>query len=140
MIDQVSRAVDTGRLDRALDLSEGLFRINPAPYPAALYAESLRLAGRRELLSAFVRSLPRAFFSSPRMAVVMALEARDRDDEAQARRLLQSALAAHPRPPVRRALESPMSTWPSDLRGMWGLDRAADVLVLPDEAPPPDRP
>jgi hypothetical protein len=140
--DQIARATDTGRLDRVLDLSERLYyRVSPSPYPAALYAEALRLSGRRETLDAFLGSLPRPFFSSPRLGVVMALDARDREDETRARKVLRAVFAHYPRPAIGRALESPMSAWPRDLNRMWGDSKAYAVVVLPGaEEPSLERP
>jgi hypothetical protein len=137
IVDQILRAMDTGRLDRALELSERLYtRVSPAPFPAALHAEALRMANRREGLAAFLGSLPRPFLSSPRLGVVMALDARDRGDEARARAILEAVYRQKPLSGIRKTLDLPVAEWPATFKGVWGEGKGFDVVLLPGEPPP----
>jgi hypothetical protein len=136
VVDQILRAMDTGRVDRAVELSERLYtRVAPSAFPAALHAEALRLANRRESLAAFLGSLPRPFLSSPRLGVVLALDARDRGDETRARRILESVFASQPLPAIRLALDRSVADWPGTFKGIWGEGKSYDVVVVPGNDP-----
>ena len=118
--DQVLRQLDTGRPERAALLAGRLYDRAPSGYTAALYAESLRASGRRELLRAFLRGLAPADARSPLVAVVEALRARDDGDEERARALLAGAASRLPTPSVLQALRLPPRDWPSGFRQMTG--------------------
>lgn len=129
--DQILRALDVGRPDRALALGERLFELTPSGYAAALYAEGLRASGRRETLEAFLRSLPPEFRASPSLGVVQALAARDAGDEAAARRILGEVARVFPRPALVAALDRPLAGWPPNLHAMTGENLADRKLALP---------
>lgn len=130
-VDQILRALDVGRPDRASALAERLLDIAPSGYAAALYAESLRARNRPEALEAFLKSLPREFFGSPSLGVVEALVARDRGDEAAARGILGQVQRVFPRPGITKALAHPMAEWPKGLHGMTGENLEDRKLELP---------
>jgi hypothetical protein len=124
LADQLLRAVDVGRPERAVALGERLFELTPSGYAAALYAEALRASGRRETLAAFVGSLPPEFRASPSLGVVQALAARDAGDEATARSILTAVSRVFPRPALLQALPRPLASWPPTLHAMTGENRA----------------
>ncbi len=60
LYDQELRAQDMRRPDRAIEFGEELYRRVPSPQTITALAEAYRLAGKRETLRDFVRSLPPA--------------------------------------------------------------------------------
>lgn len=135
LADQLLRALDIGKPERALALGERLLEITPSGYTAALYAEALRAARRPETLAAFLRTLPPEFRSSPSLGVVEALAARDAGDEAAARRTLEAVAKVFPRPALVAALSQPMASWPAGLHAMTGDNRAGSRVDLPGVGP-----
>lgn len=131
LADQVLRALDCRNLAHALSISERLFSLTPSGYSAALHAESLRSAGRRETLEQFLGTLPPEFQSSPNLGVVQALLMRDRGDEAGARELVSRLARVFPRPGLIRAEKSPIADWPEGLHGMTGENLADRRLEMP---------
>jgi hypothetical protein len=131
LVDQLLRALDIGRPDRALAPCERLFSLTPSGYSAALYAEALRVSGRKETLAELLRGLPGEFRSSPSLGVVEALAARDAGDEATARRILSAVARVFPRPALVAAVDQPLSAWPNGLHAMTGDNRRGSRLALP---------
>lgn len=129
--DQVLREIDLGRPARAVALSERLLSQAPSPYAAALHAESLRAAGRREGLAAFLAGLPPGLRTSPSLGVVEALSARDSGDEKRAREVLGQVARVLSRPAIAGALGSPLALWPANLHGMTGENLADRTLGRP---------
>jgi hypothetical protein len=128
---QVLKSHQTRDLDRALTLAEKLRRIRPSAYSNALLAETYRLMGRTETLSGFIGSLPERRRVLPPIALVVALSARDRGDEATARLALGAAKQGYPLPALDRALSAPLSEWPSDLASFLERSGSSAAPSLP---------
>lgn len=111
LADQVLRAHETGRAERALALSAKLARLWPGEESDALFLESLRLLGRTETVSAILENLPRERAASPPVFAVRALLARDRGDLAMAARLGAAAGPYFPDTPLARDAARP-AAWP----------------------------
>ncbi|HMA29739.1 MAG TPA: hypothetical protein VKS23_07740 [Thermoanaerobaculia bacterium] len=114
--DQELRAQDMRRPDRAIEFGEELYRRVPSPQTAAALAEAYRLAGKRETLLDFVRSLPPAQRSAAELGMVLAFAARDSGDEALAREILGQVVRAGGRPEYARLASLPLAEWPETLR------------------------
>jgi hypothetical protein len=114
--DQELRAQDMRRPDRAIEFGEELYRRVPSPQTAAALAEAYRLAGKRETLLDFVRSLPPAQRSASELGMVLAFAARDSGDEALAREILGQVVRAGGRPEYARLASLPLAEWPETLR------------------------
>ncbi len=127
---QVFRAQQQRKLDRALDLSTRLFRISPRGEAAALVAESYRLLGRHETLRAFLDSLPREVRGAPPVFVVIALAARDVGEDAAAKAYLERA-ADLGTPALAAALAGPPAAWPADFAAFVTDERLSTAAVLP---------
>ncbi|HQR45867.1 MAG TPA: tetratricopeptide repeat protein, partial [Thermoanaerobaculia bacterium] len=114
--DQVFRSLDLGRPARAVPLAAFLHEQLPSGYSAAIYAECLRLAGRREEARTFLRGLPERAQLAPAVNVERALLARDEASEGEARAFLAEAARRLRTPAVERALSRPVDEWPPTLR------------------------
>ena len=66
LADQVLRAQQQRKLERAFRLATLLFELGPERESAALLAETYRLLGRHEILRAFLDALPRELRGTPR--------------------------------------------------------------------------
>jgi hypothetical protein len=121
---QAFRAQDTGDFDRAVEVSERFYRLDPGPRSAAVLLESYRLAGRRRRIVEWTRSLPVERSTSVEFGLSLALFARDIGDEAQARSLALEAAQASSSPMVRRLSELPTAQWPARLRDLSAAQRA----------------
>lgn len=114
--DQVFRNLDIGRPERAVKLAAFLHEQLPSGYSAAVYAECLRLSGRREEARAFLRDLPERAQLSPAVNLEQALIARDAGSDDVARGFLAEAARRLRTPALERALAAPPSEWPRTLR------------------------
>lgn len=110
--EQVGRAHETGRLERALDLARKLARLDPGEGSDALLLESLRLLRRTEALRAAFASLPEERVSGPSVLVVRALAARDAGDLPLAARLGEAVAPYFPGTALARDAARP-SSWPA---------------------------
>jgi hypothetical protein len=104
LLDQVVRANQQGRIDRALDLSARRLRLSADGLAAAWRLESLRRAGRALEAEALLRSLPERTREEPRINVVLALFDREGGEERRARALLASVADSFPGTPVQEAV------------------------------------
>ncbi len=111
LANQVYRAMQQQRMDRALDLSQRLAAISPIAEPAALVAETYRMLGRHETLQAFLDSLPREVRGAPSIFAVLALAARDVGENEAAKGFLEKA-ADLGTPRITAALAQAPSEWP----------------------------
>jgi hypothetical protein len=116
LYDQELRAQDMRRPDRAIEFGEELYRRVPSPQTITALAEAYRLAGKRETLLDFVRSLPPAQRGAPDFGMVLALAARDSGNERLAREILGQVLRAGARPEYARLESLPLAEWPATLR------------------------
>jgi hypothetical protein len=130
LANQVLRAQQQRKLDRALRLSNRLFALNPRGESAALVAETYRLLGRHETLRAFLDSLPRDVRGTPPVFAVLALAARDVGETQAARAYLERA-AGLGMPAVEEALSKGPSEWPADFVAFVADDRLATGAALP---------
>ncbi len=127
---QVLRALQQRKLDRALDLAGRLHGINPSADSAALVTETYRLLGRRETMMAFVDSLSPKVRATPPIFAVLALAARDAGNEASARAWMERA-AALGTPAVTAALGQAPSAWPADYADFLADERNSTIAALP---------
>jgi hypothetical protein len=116
VFDQVFRNLDIGRPERAVPLAAFLHEELPSGYSAAVFAECLRAAGRRDEARAFLRTLPDRAQLAPAVNLVKALIARDDGDEPRARSALSEAGRLLRTPALERALGAPLPAWPRNLR------------------------
>lgn len=139
LADQVLRAQETGRLHRALALSEKLAELQPAAESSALLLESLRLLGRFETADALVDGLPPGQGASPAVLAVGALLERDRGRNAVAARIGAAAAPYFPGTPLARNAEAP-AAWPATYAALVRREGAPPVSppVLP-KGPAPRR-
>ena len=114
--DQVFRNLDLGKPERAVPLAAFLHEQLPSGYSAAIYAECLRLSGRRDEAQGFLRGLPERAQLSPAVNVELALVARDAGAEDAARAFLSEAAKRLRTPAIERALGAAPSEWPRTLR------------------------
>ncbi len=114
--DQVFRNLDIGRPGRSAPLAAFLHEQLPSGYSAAVYAETLRAAGRPDEARQFLRSIPERALAAPAVNLVEALLARDDGDEERARAFLRAAAARLRTPALVRALDVPLAAWPASLR------------------------
>lgn len=138
LADQVVRAQQTERLDRALRLAEKLAALAPGEESDALLLETYRLLGRVETAERFVGELPQDRRGAPKLGVVLALFAKDRGDETTARRILGQVAPYFPGAPLA-ALDvaaSPLAIWPRDLASMTTEPEDQVALGLPGVGPP----
>ncbi|HRY42340.1 MAG TPA: hypothetical protein P5164_00220 [Thermoanaerobaculia bacterium] len=110
--EQVGRAHEAGRLERALELARKLARLDPGEGSDALLLESLRLLRREETLRAALAALPEERAAAPAVLVVRALAARDAGDLALAARLGEAAAPFFPGTALGRDGARPAS-WPA---------------------------
>ncbi|HMM35064.1 MAG TPA: hypothetical protein PKA62_10070, partial [Thermoanaerobaculia bacterium] len=110
--EQVGRAHETGRLERALDLARKLARLDPGEGSDALLLESLRLLRRTEALRAALAALPEERANGPWVLAVRALAARDAGDLSLAARLGEAAAPYFPGSALARDSARPAS-WPA---------------------------
>jgi hypothetical protein len=133
LLDQVVRANQQGRLDRALDLSARRLRLQPDGEAAAWRLETLRRAGRPFEAEALLRALPEAARRHPLINLVLALFDRDGGEEQRARALVASVAGSFPGTPVQRALDAPVASWPATLDALTRAPRRdATVQVSPE--------
>lgn len=116
LYDQVLRAQDMRRGDRAVLFAEELYRRVPSGETVTALAESYRIAGRRETFRDFVKGLPLAQRSTPDIGIVLALAARDAANERLAREILGQVLRVGGRPAYARLSQLPIAEWPATLR------------------------
>lgn len=131
LANQVLRAQQLRKLDRALALGNRLHDLDPRAESAALVAETYRLLGRHETLRAFLDSLPRDVRGTPPVFAVLALAARDVGEEDAARAYLERA-AGLGVPAVREALAKDPADWPADFISFVADDRLLMEAALPD--------
>lgn len=110
--EQVGRAHETGRLERGLELSRKLARLDPGEGSDALLLESLRLLRRTDALRAALAALPEGRASGPSVLAVRALAARDAGDLALAARLGEAVAPWFPGSALARDAARP-SSWPA---------------------------
>lgn len=110
--EQVGRAHEAGRLERALELARKLARLDPGEGSDALLLDSLRLLRREEALRAALAALPEERAAAPAVLVVRALAARDAGDLALAARLGEAAAHFFPGTALGRDGARPAS-WPA---------------------------
>ena len=116
LYDQALRAQDMRHGDRAVELAEELWRRVPGPQSATALAEAYRMAGRKETLADFLRSVPASWRGSPDFGIVVALWFRDRGENEKATRTLGRVAEIAPRPELKRLLPLPPGEWPATLR------------------------
>jgi hypothetical protein len=116
LYDQALRAQDMRNGERAILFGEELWRRVPGPQSATALAEGYRIAGRKETLAEFLRSVPAAWRGSPEWGIVVALWFRDRGEDEKAVRTLGRVVEIAPRPELRRLLPLPPREWPATLR------------------------
>ncbi len=131
LLDQVVRANQQGRIDRALALSERRLRLRTDGEAAAWRLETLRRAGRAIDAERLLRSLPEDVRRDPHINVVLALFDRDGGEEQRARALLGSVADSFPGTPVRQALTAPLATWPATLDAMTAAPRRDAMVAAP---------
>ena len=129
LLDQVVRANQQGRIDRALELSSKRLELRADGEAAAWRLESLRRAGLATQAEALLRSLPESTRRHPEINVVLALFDREFGEEQRGRALLQSVADAFPGAPIQQAVSSPLAEWPSTLDAMTRMPRR-DAAVL----------
>lgn len=118
LLDQVVRANQQARIERALELSAKRLHLRVDGEAAAWRLESLRRAGRAAEAEVLIRSLPESVRRHPQINVVLALFDRDFGEERRARALLGSVADAFRGTPVARALSAPITDWPATLDAM----------------------
>jgi hypothetical protein len=118
LLDQVVRANQQDRIDRALELSQRRLRLAADGEAAAWRLESLRRAGRAVEAERTLRSLPVATRQEPGINVVLALFDREAGNEDRARALLRSVASRFPGAAIQAAVTAPLSAWPSTLDAM----------------------
>jgi hypothetical protein len=131
LLDQVVRANQQARIDRALELSEMRLNLRTDGEAAAWRLETLRRAGRAEQAEAFLRSLPEHVRRNPLINVVLALFDRDFGEERRARALLASVAESFAGTPVREALGAPIGAWPATLDAITRAPRRDAVIAAP---------
>jgi hypothetical protein len=130
LLDQVVRANQQHRIDRALALSDRRLGLSPDGEAAAWRLESLRRSGRAVEAETLLRSLPDPARHHPLINVVLALFDRDAGEERRARALLASVASSFPDTPLQEALDAPLVGWPSTL----------DAMTARPAATPPSEP
>lgn len=123
LLDQVIRANQQGKIDRALELSAKRLHLRIDGATAAWRLESLRRGGRGTEAESLLRSLPEDVRRQPEINVVLALFDREFGEERRARALLGSVADAFPDAPLQRALSAPLAEWPATLDAMTGTPR-----------------
>jgi hypothetical protein len=128
LLDQVIRANQQGRIERALELSARRLHLQADGEAAAWRLETLRRAGRPLEAEALLRSLPERARRHPLVNVALALFDRDGGEERRARALMASVAASFPDTPVQQALEAPLANWPPTLDALTRAPRR-DAMV-----------
>jgi len=123
LLDQVIRANQQGRIDRALELSNRRLRLSADGEAAAWRLESLRRADRGVEAERTLRSLPEAARRNPLINVVLALFDRDTGEVTRARALLSSVAGSFPGTPLDAAQAAPLADWPATLDEMVRVPR-----------------
>jgi hypothetical protein len=129
--DQVIRAQQLRRVPLAVDLADKLVRLAPTGEADALMLESLRMAGLRPRAQAYLRSIPRARRSHPKINIVIALFERDAGNPSGARAMLSPVASSLRGTPAQLALTQPPSAWPEDLHSMTTVRRRDAVVEGP---------
>ena len=132
LLDQVVRAHQQDRIDRAVRLSERRAGMRPDGEAIAWRLESLRRAHRASEAETLLRSLPAETRSHPLINVVLALFDRDFGEERRGRALLASVASAFPDSPLQKALGSPLDSWPTTLDEMTRIPRRDALVARPD--------
>lgn len=132
LLDQVIRANQQGRIERALRLSARRMDLHVDGEAAAWRLESLRRAGRAAEAETLLRSLPESVRRQPQINVVLALFDREFGEETRARALLESVADAFPQAPIRAAVSAPLETWPSTLDAMTRMPRRDAAVARPE--------
>lgn len=114
--DQALRAQDMKSGDRAIMFAEEIWRRIPGPQSATALAEAYRIAGRKETLAEFLRSVPSSWRGSPEWGVVVALHFRDRGEDEKAVRTMKRVVEIAPRPEFQRLMALAPGAWPATLR------------------------
>ncbi len=130
LANQVFRAQQQRRLDRALRLSTRLFALDPRASSAALLSESFRLLGRHETLRAFLDSLGSEVRETPPVFAVMALAARDSGETEAAKAFMKRATDLRT-PAVKEALVRSPSEWPPDFVSLMSDEDLSIEAALP---------
>lgn len=133
LLDQVVRAHQLGRIDRALVLSAKRALLGPSGEADAWRLESLRRADRAAEAESYLRSLPLERRRDPRINVVLALFDRAQGQEGRARALLESVAVAFPGAPVQAAVAAPLERWPETLDEMTRAPRRDASVAAPPE-------
>lgn len=128
LLDQVVRANQQGRIDRALELSAKRLELRTDGLAAAWRLESLRRAGLATEAETLLRSLPESIRRQEEINVVLALFDREFGEEQRARALLQSVADAFPGARIQHAVSSPLAEWPTTLDAMTRTPRR-DAMV-----------
>ena len=115
---QALRAQDMRKPERAVAFGERLYDLTPGPQSAAILLEGLRMAGQRERIASWLRTLPPAHTSSLEFGLTLALFERDIGDEAKAREIANRVAAASKLPITARLSQLPTSAWPARLRDL----------------------
>ncbi len=128
LLDQVVRANQQGRIDRALEFSDRRLRLSTDGEAAAWRLESLRRADRGLEAERTLRSLPEVVRRNPLINVVLALFDRDHGEVTRARALLSSVSGSFPGTPLEAVLSAPLADWPATLDAMVRVPRR-DAMV-----------
>ena len=128
LLDQVVRANQLGRIDRALDLSAHRLTLATDGEAAAWRLETLRRAGRPEDAERMLHSLSANVRTHPLINAALSLFDRDFGEDARARALLGSVAGSFPGSAAQGALVAPLATWPATLDALTS-DRRRDAAV-----------
>jgi len=128
LLDQVVRANQQGRIDRALDLSAQRLALALDGEAAAWRLETLRRAGRLYEAEQALRSFPEAVRADPLINAALALFDRDAGEDARARALLGSVAGSFPGAAASAAVTAPLVSWPATLDALVS-DRRRDAAV-----------
>ena len=129
LLDQVVRANQQGRIERALELSERRMALQPDGEAAAWRLETLRRAGRGVEAERLLRSLPEDTRRHPLINVVLALFDRESGEAGRARALLRSVAGSFPGAPAQGAVDAPLTLWPDTLDAMTRVPRRDAAIV-----------
>lgn len=131
LLDQVVRANQQNRIDRALELSDARLRLREDGEAAAWRIETLRRSDRALEAEAVLRSLSTSTRSHPLINVALALFDRDAGAERRARALLASVAEHFPDSPVAKALTARVEDWPRTLDAMTEAPRRDAIVSAP---------
>lgn len=132
--DQIMRAFDMKRPERARTLSARLYALYPSGFAAALHAEALRQTGRFDDLRTFRESLPDLERGAPQLAIVLAFTLRSQGNEPGARDAMTEAARRLRSPALARLAQSPTAAWPDGLRAVLEAAFAPRMFAAPGAA------